>query len=151
MQNRSFEISNYISSKLGREKFNVFEYCSKEYGKDLAKRIIEKTGPLNLYHCSESEDTLTLAIEAFKKINNKIPLDDIKNLIFVSETNVYQFPGNGFLFASEDEEDLTDKIIKIISDIENLEKVRLKGIETVNTKYGWDEIGRLTKKAYQTL
>jgi glycosyltransferase involved in cell wall biosynthesis len=58
---------------------------------------------------------------------------------------------NGFLFASEDEEDLTDKIIKIISDKENLEKVRLKGIETVNTKYGWDEIGRLTKKAYQTL
>ena len=58
---------------------------------------------------------------------------------------------NGFLFASENEEDLTDKIIKIISDKENLEKVRLKGIETVNTKYGWDEIGRLTKKAYQTL
>ena len=58
---------------------------------------------------------------------------------------------NGFLFASENEEDLTDKVIKIISDKENLEKVRLKGIETVNTKYCWDEIGRLTKKAYQTL
>ena len=58
---------------------------------------------------------------------------------------------NGFLFASENEEDLTDKILKIISDKDNLEKVRLKGIETVNTKYGWDEIGRLTKKAYQTL
>jgi glycosyltransferase involved in cell wall biosynthesis len=58
---------------------------------------------------------------------------------------------NGFLFASENEEDLSDKIIKIISDKENLEKVRLKGIETVNTKYSWDEIGRLTKKAYQTL
>ena len=58
---------------------------------------------------------------------------------------------NGFLFSSENEEDLTNKILKIISDKENLEKVRLKGIETVNTKYGWDEIGRLTKKAYQTL
>jgi glycosyltransferase involved in cell wall biosynthesis len=58
---------------------------------------------------------------------------------------------NGFLFSSENEEDLTAKILKIISDKENLEKVRLKGIETVNTKYAWDEIGRLTKKAYQTL
>tara|TARA_B100001063_G_C16766120_1_gene558737 strand:+ start:590 stop:1516 length:927 start_codon:yes stop_codon:yes gene_type:complete len=101
LQNKSFEITNYIGSKLGADKFNVFEYCTKEYGKDLAKRIIEKTGPVNLYHCSESEDTLTLAIEAFIKIKNKIYLDDIKNLIFVSETNVYQFPGNGFLFASK--------------------------------------------------
>ena len=58
---------------------------------------------------------------------------------------------NGFLFESENEEDLADKILQIISDKENLEKVRLKGIQTVNTKYGWDEIGRLTKKAYQTL
>ena len=58
---------------------------------------------------------------------------------------------NGFLFESENEEDLAHKILQIISDKENLEKVRLKGIQTVNTKYGWDEIGRLTKKAYQTL
>ena len=58
---------------------------------------------------------------------------------------------NGFLFESENEEDLTYKILEIISDKENLEKVRLKGIETVNTKYGWDKIGRLTKKAYETL
>lgn len=58
---------------------------------------------------------------------------------------------NGFLFSSEDDEDLTDKILKIISDKDNLEKVRLKGTEIVNTKYGWNEIGRLTKKAYQTL
>ena len=58
---------------------------------------------------------------------------------------------NGFLFESENREALSEKILKIISDKENLEKVRLKGIETVNTKYGWDEIGRLTKKAYQTL
>ncbi len=58
---------------------------------------------------------------------------------------------NGFLFSSGNDEALTKKILKIISDKDNLEKVRLKGIETVNTKYGWNEIGRLTKNAYQTL
>ena len=58
---------------------------------------------------------------------------------------------NGFLFSSENDEDLTNKILKIISDKENLEKVRLKGTEMVNTKYAWNEIGRLTKKVYQTL
>ena len=58
---------------------------------------------------------------------------------------------NGFLFKTEDVDNLADKITIILSDKENLERVRKNGNSLINTKFGWDEIGRLTKKAYQTL
>lgn len=58
---------------------------------------------------------------------------------------------NGFLFKSEDVNDLAEKINLILSDQENLERVRKNGSTLINTKFGWDEIGRLTKLAYETL
>jgi len=32
-----------------------------------------------------------------------------------------------------------------------LEKVRINGSILINTRFGWNEIGRLTKEVYQTL
>jgi len=58
---------------------------------------------------------------------------------------------NGFLFKSENASDLSVKLNQILSDRENMERVRLNGNALINTKFGWDEIGRLTKKAYQTI
>ena len=58
---------------------------------------------------------------------------------------------NGFLFETENSNDLSDKLIQILADRKKLEIVRRKGAELINTKYGWDEIGRLTKSAYETL
>ena len=58
---------------------------------------------------------------------------------------------NGFLFETENPNDLSNKLIEILADKKNLERVRKKGAELINTKYSWDEIGRLTKLAYETL
>jgi len=58
---------------------------------------------------------------------------------------------NGFLFKSEDVNDLAKKLNSILFDKEKLERVRKNGSTLINTKFGWDEIGRLTKKAYQVL
>ena len=58
---------------------------------------------------------------------------------------------NGFLFKSEDIDDLSEKLNCILSDKENLERVRKNGYILINEKFGWNNIGRLTKKAYQTL
>ena len=58
---------------------------------------------------------------------------------------------NGFLFKSENASDLSVKLNQILSDREDMERVRLNGNALINTKFGWDEIGRLTKKAYQTI
>jgi D-inositol-3-phosphate glycosyltransferase len=58
---------------------------------------------------------------------------------------------NGFLFHSEDIDDLASRLNQILRDKDNLEKVRINGNTLINTRFGWDEIGRLTKEAYQTL
>lgn len=58
---------------------------------------------------------------------------------------------NGFLFISEDVSDLANRINQILGDKDNLEKVRINGSILINTRFGWNEIGRLTKEVYQTL
>lgn len=58
---------------------------------------------------------------------------------------------DGFIFKSEDTDDLTKKISVILSDKTNLERVQQNGKTLINMKFGWDAIGRLTKMAYQTL
>ena len=46
---------------------------------------------------------------------------------------------------------MSKKISVILSDKTNLERVQQNGKTLINMKFGWDAIGRLTKKAYQTL
>ena len=58
---------------------------------------------------------------------------------------------NGFLFESENVSDLSEKIKAILRDKENLERVRENGCRLIKERFCWDEIGRLTKNAYQTL
>jgi len=56
-----------------------------------------------------------------------------------------------FLFESENEISLAEKINLILLDPEKLEQVRINGEELIKTKYDWNEIGRQTKQAYQSL
>ena len=56
-----------------------------------------------------------------------------------------------FLFESENSISLAEKLNLILLDSEKLEQVRINGEELINTKYEWDEIGRQTKQAYQSL
>ena len=56
-----------------------------------------------------------------------------------------------FLFKTENHVLLAEKLNLILSDTEKLEQVRQKGEELINTKYDWNEIGKQTKQAYQSL
>ena len=56
-----------------------------------------------------------------------------------------------FLFKSENSISLAEKLNLILLDPEKLEQVRINGEELINTKYDWNEIGRQTKQAYQSL
>jgi len=58
---------------------------------------------------------------------------------------------NGFLFKTENVSDLTTKLNSILGNEGVMEQVRVKGAELINTKYDWDEIGKHTKQAYQSL
>ena len=58
---------------------------------------------------------------------------------------------NGFIFKSENVNDLTLKLNRILSNKELIEKVRNKGSELIKTKYDWVEIGKQTNQVYQSL
>jgi glycosyltransferase involved in cell wall biosynthesis len=58
---------------------------------------------------------------------------------------------NGFLFESENPSSLAEKINCILSDEKQWEIVRKNGAKLIKTAYSWDEIGKQTKEAYQTL
>jgi glycosyltransferase involved in cell wall biosynthesis len=83
---------------------------------------------------------MTLSYEKPALASNLPPLKEVIN------DNV-----NGFLFESETPASLSEKINNILSDENLLEQVRKNGAELVKTKYCWNEIGRQTKAAYQTL
>jgi 3-oxoacyl-[acyl-carrier-protein] synthase III len=101
LQNKSFDIKNYISFELGSKVFEVARFCENEFGVKLTEKIIEKTGPKKLFLCDENSDTLDLSLKAWEKINSKIDIKKIQNLIYVTETNLYQYPGNSYLFVSK--------------------------------------------------
>jgi 3-oxoacyl-[acyl-carrier-protein] synthase-3 len=101
LQSKLFNIDNYLVFELGKEVFDCNNYCVKNFGEILSKKIIKKTGPKKLFFCDEEQDTLLLSLSAWEKIKKKINIKKIKNLIYVTETNLYQYPGNGYLFASK--------------------------------------------------
>jgi glycosyltransferase involved in cell wall biosynthesis len=56
-----------------------------------------------------------------------------------------------FLFETENPTSLSKKLNLIFSDSEKLECVRRNGERLIKTKYDWAEIGRQTKRAYQSI
>ena len=76
----------------------------------------------------------------------KIIIDDKK----FEGCHQYVFWNNKF-FRSEDVNDLSRKLNLILSDKENLARIRKNGKTLIKEKFSWDVIGRLTKQAYQTL
>lgn len=92
-----------IGIALGSRVFNVKKICEKKFGKKKTLEIIKKTGPIKTFQCSDNEDTLTLSLRAwenFKRKNKISKINKIKNLIYVTQTNRFSFPGNGYLFSS---------------------------------------------------
>jgi 3-oxoacyl-[acyl-carrier-protein] synthase-3 len=92
-----------IGIAFGSKIFNVKKFCEKKFGKKKTSEIIKKTGPIKTFQCSKNEDTLSLSLRAwkdFKKKSKISKINKIKNLIYVTETNRFTFPGNGYLFSS---------------------------------------------------
>ena len=96
-------IQSYIGVSLGKKKISIKKQYEKYYSSKLFKKTISKTGPKNVFYTEKNITTLDLATDAYKnflKKNSKFKKENIDNLIFVTETNNFNFPGNSFLFAS---------------------------------------------------
>ena len=90
-----------FSHKFGSKKIDVKKALRKTLNIKKINQIINKTGPSFLRHAAENENTLTLAVDAFKKIKfSNEAKNKIKNIIFVTETPLYTFPGNAVIFSS---------------------------------------------------
>ncbi|MBT3612129.1 MAG: glycosyltransferase family 4 protein [Flavobacteriales bacterium] len=83
---------------------------------------------------------MTLSYERPALVPDLLPLKEI-----ISDNE------NGFLFKTENVSDLSAKLNSILGNEGLMEQVRTKGTELINTKYDWFEIGRQTKKAYQSV
>ena len=57
----------------------------------------------------------------------------------------------GFVFKSEDSNDLANKLHYILSDLGNLEQIRKNGANLIKKKYNWEEIGILTTSTYKSI
>lgn len=89
---------------LGKNKINIKKKYQENFSLKLYYKTIKKTGPKNIFYVDENISSLNLASQAFKNLvkkNKNIDKNKIKNLIFVTETNKYNFPGNSFLLGSQ--------------------------------------------------
>jgi len=96
-----------IGQVFGSNQYNISKVLNEEYGELIASNVLKKTGPKTLSIASHKENTLTLGIDACKKLldNQNIDkasfLSNIKNLFSVTESPSLLFPGNGTKIASE--------------------------------------------------
>jgi len=101
---------------LGSKKADVLSLLSDVLPHKKASEILAKTGSKFVHACSENEDSLSLGVEALKKLElytrdfSKLS-NEVSALISVTETPSMQLPGNstGYLTHSS----LTDKLFVI--------------------------------------
>lgn len=145
-----------VAGKPWKNDFSVYQKIIDDY--NLRDNIILHTrfifhNDLDHYYCASDlvvlpykkiyqSGVLMMAL-SYKRAVLTSDLPPLKEIITDNE--------NGFLFKSEDVDDLSARINLILSDKMKLEKVQKNAGRLINEKFGWNEIGRLTKTAYQTL
>ena len=58
---------------------------------------------------------------------------------------------NGYVFKSEDSENLSYKLNKIFSEYKKLSYISNQGFKEVKEKFDWNSVGYLTAKAYGSI
>jgi glycosyltransferase involved in cell wall biosynthesis len=58
---------------------------------------------------------------------------------------------NGYLFSTDNPEDLAPKIIRLIGEEKLISQFRLKGYETVKTRFAWEEISKKFSDIYRLM
>lgn len=91
-----------ISYQIGSDSYDVNSKLIEMYGQEKAKLVLDKTGPKKLKHASPTEDTLSLGIKSLRKLVKQFQIDikSIRNLVSVTETPHYSFPGNAAFIAA---------------------------------------------------
>jgi 3-oxoacyl-[acyl-carrier-protein] synthase-3 len=91
-----------IGIKFGGEIYDVKAKLIELYGAEITQATLDKTGPVSLFHSKEEEDALSLAIESIEQliVQHNVDINDIENLVSVTESPRNPFPGNASIIAS---------------------------------------------------
>ena len=81
-----------IDYALGSDSLDLKKYLGKNF-----KRVFETTGIKKTYRSSKSEDIITLAVKASKKLIKNNKDKDIDALILITQTPKFNVPPNSFL------------------------------------------------------
>ena len=96
-----------IDQVFGSKNYDISKVLIEKYGDLIASNVLRKTGPRALLIASDDENSLTLAVDACRKLLDKQEIDNINllssisNLFSVTESPVLLFPGNGAKIASD--------------------------------------------------
>jgi len=138
--------NDFSNSQQIIDENNLSDYCL------LHTKFIPHTD-VEHYYCAAD-----LVVLPYKKIYQSGVLMmsmSYEKAVIVSDlpplTEVVQDMKTGFVFESENPKSLSEKLNQILSDTNKLEEVRIKGSEHIKSKYDWLEIGKATKKSYQSI
>ena len=95
-----------IDQVFGSRKYPISHVLEEEYGLGISEKVLEKTGPKDLFIASDNESALTLAINACENLLKKLDYQKINymkkdlNLFSVTESPEFLFPGNATQIAT---------------------------------------------------
>ena len=145
-----------IAGKSWKNDFSVYQQIIDKY--NLSQHIILHNNFIPHDYVKYYYSAADLVVLPYKKIYQsgvlmmalsyqKIALvSDLHPLKEIIEDGV-----NGFVFKSEDQDSLFKKIDSIFSEKHDIEQINLNAKLKIKTEFDWINIGRLTKKAYQSL
>ena len=105
---------------------------------------LRKMGKASFIQLKDNQGEIQIFI---KKDNVGEHVYDVFNLMDIGD-----FIGiNGFVFKSEDQDSLFNKLDNIFSEKYDMKQINLNANLKIKNEFDWTNIGRLTKKAYQSL
>lgn len=145
-----------VAGKVWRSDFSIYERIIKENGLENSViphiRYISDDEVANYYRSAD------LVVLPYKKIYQSAVLFlamSYKVPVLVSDipgmTDIITDGRNGYVFKSENIASLSSKLITVLSDSEELERIGESGFNTVVTEYSWNRIGKMTSEVYKSI
>lgn len=145
-----------IAGKVWKDDFNVYEKII--YENNLSQNILSHIRYINDNDVPNYYSAADLVILPYRKIYQSGVL--LMAMSYTVPVLVSDIPGmieiitdgeNGYVYQSESITSLSLKIIKVLSDPKELERIGQAGYNTVSTEFNWSLIGRLTVEVYKAL
>ena len=148
------EVVLVIAGKMWGQEFSVYQSQIDRLG--LADHCISHIRYIADAEVADYYTAADLVVLPYKKIyqsgvilmamsyGKPVLASDLDGMSEVIEDRV-----TGFLFRSDDAQDLASKLIAVLADRPQMAAVGARGEDLMRARYGWTQIGRLTAECYR--